>query len=369
MCISCRNVTGIKTYNAHATEAAALMSLIRKNEIYIMMKKIVLFLSCLGLFCSVNAQSVWNILGSALNNAAHDAPYSRSGIRDAITNNNSCMNGTLSCEKGAIAIFGTNGYYCTMSVPANLSAKLKYINSINGTVNDINITDNGKFVVVWNSNQWYGIMPQGALDKLRALGLSVDLRSVAFDNNGNYVIVTSDNVYSSSGNYERFCKAKKDELGELYSVSMTTSGIVCCYERGATFYGAVPANVVNAMNSCAQTPRFVKFNDRGDYLICASTGYYTFNIQDTNKSQYAATTANYTIPGQQPSNNSGSGTVIISPSISASPQQVSCGICYGTGKCTTCNGTGVSHTGSDHLCGACGGTGKCYTCGGRGWHY
>lgn len=44
-----------------------------------------------------------------------------------------------------------------------------------------------------------------------------------------------------------------------------------------------------------------------------------------------------------------------------------CGICYGTGKCSTCNGTGVSTFGHNHICGACGGYGRCGTCGGSGY--
>ena len=43
-----------------------------------------------------------------------------------------------------------------------------------------------------------------------------------------------------------------------------------------------------------------------------------------------------------------------------------CGICYGSGKCTTCNGTGVSSYGHAHICGACGGNGRCATCSGTG---
>lgn len=55
------------------------------------------------------------------------------------------------------------------------------------------------------------------------------------------------------------------------------------------------------------------------------------------------------------------------PSSPTSVQKTqSCGICYGTGKCSTCNGSGVSQYGHAHIYGACGGTGKCATCNGTG---
>ena len=49
----------------------------------------------------------------------------------------------------------------------------------------------------------------------------------------------------------------------------------------------------------------------------------------------------------------------------AKPQ--TCGICSGTGSCTTCYGRGIISIGSDYIkCGACGGRGRCATCNGSG---
>lgn len=42
-----------------------------------------------------------------------------------------------------------------------------------------------------------------------------------------------------------------------------------------------------------------------------------------------------------------------------------CGICSSTGKCSNCNGTGISPW-SHSTCGACGGRGVCTTCNGTG---
>lgn len=64
-----------------------------------------------------------------------------------------------------------------------------------------------------------------------------------------------------------------------------------------------------------------------------------------------------------PSNSSGGAAGAVGHPVQKAQK---CGICYGTGKCTTCNGTGVSSYGSAHICGACGGTGRCSTCSGSG---
>ena len=49
----------------------------------------------------------------------------------------------------------------------------------------------------------------------------------------------------------------------------------------------------------------------------------------------------------------------------------SCGVketvcvqCQGTGKCSSCNGSGQAY--NNHTCGTCQGSGKCYRCKGTG---
>lgn len=49
------------------------------------------------------------------------------------------------------------------------------------------------------------------------------------------------------------------------------------------------------------------------------------------------------------------------------PLSSKCSVCYGLGKCSTCNGSGMSpNTSRPAKCGACGGTGWCRSCGGKG---
>lgn len=66
--------------------------------------------------------------------------------------------------------------------------------------------------------------------------------------------------------------------------------------------------------------------------------------------------------------SSGGGSVgggVYIPTQTNTPQK--CGICYGTGKCGTCNGIGISTAGHAHICGACDGSGRCQTCAGSGY--
>lgn len=65
------------------------------------------------------------------------------------------------------------------------------------------------------------------------------------------------------------------------------------------------------------------------------------------------------------SGSAGGGGYTPTQSNSNTPQK--CGICYGSGNCRTCNGTGISSAGHAHICGACGGSGRCATCAGSGY--
>lgn len=304
-------------------------------------------------------------LNAIYNNAQNTAKNDRSYIRSSINSWNSCNNGSLTCSNGAVACYGTSGYAYTGGIPENLKTKLKEINSSYGTINDINITDGGYYIIVWDNDKWYGYLPQALVDKLRSLSSFTTFRSISFNDSGEYIIVTSDGFYTSSNTYQRFYEQKKEELGDLYSANIWQNGAVFCFEKGPTYCGTIPKNVATDMNTLSFYPKFVKFNHRGDYLMCSSSGNYKYYIRDIDKSQYATTVSYYPKSENSNTNNINSGTYYRAP-IPVQKKQT-CGGCYGTGKCSNCNGSGVSTFGSAHVCGACGGTGRCGVCNGTGY--
>ena len=100
--------------------------------------------------------------GQQLGNAiAQRSKYGRNQLRKAIKKWGECNNGTLSLEHGAVALYGSNGYFCSAAVDDRISSKLKSINKSGGTINDVNITENGNFIVVYNDKEWYGVLPSG----------------------------------------------------------------------------------------------------------------------------------------------------------------------------------------------------------------
>ena len=71
-------------------------------------------------------------LGNAL---AQRSKYGRNQLRKAIDKWNTCNNGTLSLEHGAVALYGRNGYFCSAAVDDRISSKLKSINKDGEDIN------------------------------------------------------------------------------------------------------------------------------------------------------------------------------------------------------------------------------------------
>ena len=117
-----------------------------------------------------------------------------------------------------------------------------------------------------------------------------------------------------------------------------------------------------------------------------SNGAYVFRCNDNNGSNYVLTAADngnivlwqyhggdnqrwYLERVSTPANNSSSPTY--NPSYPQQPTSYPCRVCNQTGRCSTCNGTGISPNHAPGIrarCGACEGTGRCATCHGTGYH-
>lgn len=230
-------------------------------------------------------------LGQQLGNAIQQKnKYGRNQLRKAIKKWGECNNGTLSLEHGAVALYGSNGYFCSAAVDDRISSKLKSINNSGGNVTDINITENGNFIIVFNSGkEWYGVLPSALKSALDDYSYGTQFKSISFNESGTYAITTSDGFKSNNSIYQAFYDDNVDEFGELLSVNICGDGAVFCYSDKARFCGRIPDEVESAMHNFTSTANFVKFNKHGDYLICSKYGSYAYSIGDANAGSNAST--------------------------------------------------------------------------------
>lgn len=226
-------------------------------------------------------------LGQAI---AQRSKYGRNQLRKAINKWSECKNGTLSLEHGAVALYGSNGYFCSSTVDSRISSKLKSINKSNDNITDINILENGNFIIVYNDGkQWYGVIPSGLKTALDEYPYGTAFRSVSFNESGTYAITTSSGFKSNNAAYQAFYDDNVGEYGELLSVNISGDGAVFCYSDGTRFCGTIPEKVESAMHSFKYTANYVKFNKHGDYLICSKLGSYAYVINDVDAVGNAST--------------------------------------------------------------------------------
>lgn len=218
-------------------------------------------------------------IGSAI---AESSKYGRNNFCKAIKKWGKCANGTLSLEYGAVAVYGGNGYHTTNTVDGRISSKLKEINKNGGTINDIHIGENGNFIVVYNSKEWYGVLPTALKTALNEYSYGTQFKSISFNENGTYAVVTSNGFKSNNSTYQAMYDDNVDEYGELMSVSVVGDGAVFCYSDGTRFCGNVPNKVVNGVRELSWKPKFVKYNRHGDYLICDKYESYSYSIAAAN---------------------------------------------------------------------------------------
>lgn len=268
-------------------------------QIMILMKKIVslavLFLSMFNIDADaqyfnpysnpyVTSYQVGQQISQQLTNAIdQSAKYGRNRLCKSIDKWGECANGTLSLEYGAVAIYGKNGYFCTGTVDDRLSSKLKAINKSGGDVVDVNIAENGKFIIVYNKGvDWYGVLPSELSAALDTYSYGTKFRSVTFNEKGVYAITTSNGFKSNNKEYQAFYDDNKQAFGELLSVTVCGDGAVFCYSDKTRYCGKIPSTVESAMNRFSYTANYVKFNRQGDYLICSKAGSFSYSIAPAN---------------------------------------------------------------------------------------
>lgn len=230
-------------------------------------------------------------LGQQLGNAIQQkSKYGRNQLRKAIKKWGECNNGTLSLEHGAVVLYGSNGYFCSAAVDDRIYSKLKSINKNGGDINDINIAENGNFIIVYNSGkEWYGALPSALKSALDDYSYGTKFKSISFNESGTYAITTYDGFQSNNSLYQAFYEDNVDEFGELLSVNICGDGAVFCYSDKARYCGRIPDELEYAMRRFSGTANFVKFNRHGDYLICSKYGSYSYSIGDANAGGNAST--------------------------------------------------------------------------------
>jgi hypothetical protein len=179
--------------------------------------------------------------------------YSQSGcdrsyIRSKIQDYGECKNVAITKNNGDLMLYGDNGYATTACCPSDLQNALKELNNNQKTINDIVLTENGKWLVLYGANGFKGNgTPDEMWDKIIGDFSDEDILSVTFNDNGDWIIITTE-YYSTSDQWiADWLKDGEKSLGELWAACLTDDAMVAVYADGFKVYGNVPEKLKKAL--------------------------------------------------------------------------------------------------------------------------
>ena len=165
-------------------------------------------------------------------------------------------------------------------VLSKLKKRIEEANSSNAEITDINITENGNYVIILGgSGYWTLGYPDAFLKKLEQYRTG-DLRddnilSACFNDRGEWVVITDKHYSYSNETIKNFILKAEELYEEVYYAYITNYGMIACCKNGV-YYKNIPSNLAEALKKLTFKPKVIKFTDNGLYLITdgESQNYY-----------------------------------------------------------------------------------------------
>lgn len=172
----------------------------------------------------------------------------RSYIREAIKEWGECRNVAITKTNGDIALYGHNG--CARSgCPRDLSDAITELNNEEEYIDDIQLTENGKWLILYGDNglRWRGI-PYSLEHQIREANNNKEvITSITFNDAGNWIVITTKYFIASNSEVTSWLKDGYDEYGQLWAACVTDDAVVAVFERGYKFIGNVPEDLKTAL--------------------------------------------------------------------------------------------------------------------------
>lgn len=201
-------------------------------------------------------------------------------ITEAINKWGKCRTGAITMYGAGVGVYGNSGYAYTGSTPSKLKKRIEEANSSNAEITDINITENGNYVIILGgSGYWTLGYPDAFLKKLEQYRTG-DLRddnilSACFNDRGEWVVITDKHYSYSNETIKNFILKAEELYEEVYYAYITNYGMIACCKNGV-YYKNIPSNLAEALKKLTFKPKVIKFTDNGLYLITdgESQNYY-----------------------------------------------------------------------------------------------
>ena len=150
-------------------------------------------------------------------------------------------------------------------------------------IDDVQLTEDGEWLILVGKNgcQWSNI-PSELESKLRQWNEAEEtITSVTFNDDGDWIAVSTDHVASSSTDMDDWIKEGIETHGQLWAAHLTNDACVLCFENGYKFLGNVPPKLKDALKATKYDVYRIKFTKEGSYFFADQEGHYTFGCNHT----------------------------------------------------------------------------------------
>lgn len=201
-------------------------------------------------------------------------------IKEAINGWGKCRTGAITEYGAGVGIYGDYGYAYTGSTPSKLKKRIKEAYDDKSKITDINITENGNYVIILNgAGYWTLGYPERfpkKLEELRVGDLSDDkVLSACFNDKGEWVIISDKHYIYSNESIKNFITKAEDLYGAVNYAYITNKGMIACCKHGV-YYRNIPSNLAEALKKLTFKPKVIKFTDNGLYLITDGESQYWY---------------------------------------------------------------------------------------------
>lgn len=206
------------------------------------------------------------------------AQSSREYIRNAIKGWGECRNVAITKTNGDVALYGKNG--CARShVPRGLDEALSQLNRDGEYIDDVQLTENGRWLVLYGDNglKWNDI-PYSLEKKLREYNSNGEvITSVTFNDYGDWLIISTEHISASDSRVQEWLAEGMDRFGGVLTACMTDEGLVVVFEGGYRFLGDIPDDLEYALKNTSWDVYRLKIAGTA-WFFADKDGRYRYNM-------------------------------------------------------------------------------------------
>ncbi len=200
-------------------------------------------------------------------------------IRNFINSQGQCKTGALTSSNGCVAIVGGNGYAAS-GIPQSLNEHLAAESKAGRTIDDICLTENGSWYCVGDTLRGVNC-PQAMINTVNNFcRLGDRILCVTFDDNGNWIVISSGHWSASNTSIEGNMKKAQNMHGNILTAHLGNDGglaVIC--QNGSTVFGNVPSSLTTFLQTKLNfAAMYIKFSTNGSWLITGRSSEYAYSM-------------------------------------------------------------------------------------------